>query len=75
MCTVFRQPDVAAVVTGARLRRDTLYPVFGRLPCPVSAATFRLSDGRLPEFQERGGIDRAEAFLAENPMGEAIWAE
>lgn len=68
----FRLPSVPAIVTGARKRRDLLDDWPDRIT-PVSAATFRLGDGHLPEHQERGDIERVTAFLAANPWSEAIF--
>lgn len=66
----FRKPSVPAIVTGKRVRRDFLEPWTGKLV--VSAATFRMNDGHLPDFQPRGGIDAVTDFLAANPYSEAV---
>jgi hypothetical protein len=70
----FHEPSVPAIVTGARKRRDLLGTWTGARVV-VSAATFRLNDGHLPEFQPTGGIGAVTAFLATSPMSEAIVTE
>lgn len=67
----FRRAPVAGIATGARVRRDGLLPWSGHRVI-VSAATFRMNDGHLPEHQPRGGIQEATAFLAANPFADVI---
>ena len=66
----FRQPDVGAIVTGARKRRDLLYDWDGRLN--ISTTTFRLGTSRDPDFAPVGGIEAVETFLAANPWDACI---
>ena len=71
----FRKPAIPAIVTGLRHRTHQVYePTWsGQLPAPVSAATFRMEDGHLPECQPRGDIEAVTTFLAANPYAAAYW--
>lgn len=70
----FPGPYLPAIVTGALKRRDLLDSPTDRLPTSVSAATFRMEDGHVPEHQARGGIEAVTSFLAANPYAAAYWA-
>lgn len=70
----FRQPSVPAIVTGLRLKRDSLLPWSGQRLGPLNAARFRLEDGRLPEFQTVvSDFAEVEAHLAKNPTAAAYY--
>ncbi len=67
---------IPALVTGKLARRDLLEEwdarTMGALPYHETRPwKFRLSDGRLPEFQERTDIAGAQRFLRAHPMNPA----
>ena len=72
-----RGPYKPALITGAKLRRDCTFDVCSpwpnRVPCNLDAATFRMADGHLPEFQPTGKFSDVQAFLAANPYATAYW--
>ena len=70
----FRRGYLPAIVTGRLKRRELLDSYASKLPAPVSAATFRMEDGHLPECQPRGDIEAVTAFLADNPWSAAYWS-
>ena len=63
--------NLRALVSLAVVRRDGLRH-FGDGSGIRPGATYRLSDGRLPEFQAVTDEAGARAFLAENPYSQAV---
>ena len=68
----FPKPSIPAIVTGRRLKRDHYFPWSGSRVI-VSAATYRMDDGRMPEFQAQGDIQAVTTFLAANPWSYAAF--
>lgn len=66
-----RGPTLPAIVTGARLKRDLLRPWVGDRLGILEHRTFRLENGRLPEYQPRGSMADALEHLQINPFAAA----
>ena len=67
----FRRPSIMGLVTGHRFRKEGKQSATRR-GITMDAQTYRLEDGRLPEFQERANLTRATEWLLANPWSAAV---
>lgn len=66
----FPKPSIPALVT-YRCMRKRLYVPWHDQGVNVFAATFRMDDGHLPDYQPRGNFAAAQAHLNANPWSYA----